>query len=86
MYAYVGSRTSRERNARGEGISVFEVDARSGALDRVQLVAELVNPSYLALSADGNHLYCVHGDRSEVSAFRVDRASGRYRMSLGAAA
>jgi 6-phosphogluconolactonase len=77
MYAYIGSRTTRERNARGEGLSVFEVDPDNGALERTQLIGDLVNPSYLALSADGRHLYCVHGDRSEVSAFAVDRASGR---------
>lgn len=77
MYAYVGSRTTRERNARGEGLSVYRVDTASGALDRVQLVGDVVNPSYLALSASGEHLYCVHGDLSEVSAFAVDRESGR---------
>lgn len=76
MFAYVGSRTTRERNARGEGISVLRVDERSGALTRGQVVADLVNPSYLALDATGSHLYTVHGDQSEVSAFRVDRDSG----------
>lgn len=77
MYAYVGSRTTRERLARGEGISVYRVDATSGALDRVQVLADLVNPSYLALSADERHLYCVHGDCSEVSAFRIEPTNGR---------
>lgn len=77
MYAYVGSRTSRERNARGEGITVFHVSPTDGRLERVQLVGDLVNPSYLALSADGSCLYTVHGDESEVSAFAVDRQSGR---------
>lgn len=77
MRAYVGSRTTRERNARGEGISVFDVDAASGALERVQLVGDLVNPSYLTLSADGSRLYCVHGDCTEASAFAVDRGTGR---------
>lgn len=76
MYAYVGSRTTRERNARGDGISVFRVDAQSGALSLVQVVKGLVNPSYLALSASGTRLYTVHGDRSEVSAFRVDPGTG----------
>lgn len=75
-YAYVGSRTTRERNARGEGISVYRVDAASGALERVQRVDGLVNPSFLALNARGDRLYAVHGDRSEASAFAVDRASG----------
>ena len=77
MFAYVGSRTTRERNARGEGLSVFHVDPEDGSLARVQLLGELVNPSYLALSADGRRLYAVHGDRTEASAFAVDAATGR---------
>ena len=76
MYAYVGSRTTRERNARGEGITVFKVDPRTEALERVQVVSGLVNPSYLILSADGRHLYAVHGDRQEISAFSVDSSTG----------
>lgn len=80
MFAYVGSRTTRERHARGEGISVYRVDEDSGVLTRVQVVSDLVNPSYLALSVSGSHLYTVHGDQSEVSAFRVDRASGQLQF------
>lgn len=78
-FAYVGCRTTRERNARGEGISVFEVGA-DGALALVQLVSGLVNPSYLALSRAGTRLYTVHGDQSEASAFAVDRATGRLQL------
>ncbi|MDK2661563.1 lactonase family protein [Cupriavidus consociatus] len=77
MYAYVGSRTTRERNARGDGISVFRVEAASGALEPVQVVGDLVNPSFLTLNRRGDRLYSVHGDMSEISAFAVDRASGR---------
>lgn len=77
MYAYVGSRTTRERNARGEGISVFRVEAGTGALEPVQVVGDLVNPSFLALNRRGDRLYSVHGDMSDISAFAVDRASGR---------
>jgi 6-phosphogluconolactonase len=80
MFAYVGCRTTRERNARGDGISVFRVDTDSGALERVQLVTDLVNPSFLALSRDGERLYTVHGDLSDVSAFAVDQASGTLRF------
>jgi 6-phosphogluconolactonase len=76
MFAYVGSRTTRERNARGDGISVYRVDTRTGALTLVQLVKDLVNPSFLALSANGERLYTVHGDLSDISAFKVDRATG----------
>ncbi|MGK9063714.1 lactonase family protein [Stutzerimonas chloritidismutans] len=77
MYAYVGSRTTRERNARGEGLSVFHFDDQRGVLTPVQVVEGLVNPSYLTLNGKGDMLYCVHGDRFEVSAFRVDKATGR---------
>ncbi|MDR0278235.1 MAG: lactonase family protein [Paucimonas sp.] len=77
MYAYVGSRTTRERNARGDGISVFAIDQDHGRLTLVQLVEDLVNPSFLVLNRRGDRLYAVHGDRSEVSAFCVDQGSGR---------
>ena len=79
-FAYVGTRTTRERNARGEGISVYQVDPATGALDRVQLVGGLVNPSFLALNRAGDRLYAVHGDRSEASAFAVDRATGHLSL------
>lgn len=77
MFAYVGSRTTRERNARGDGISVFRVDQDNGRLELVQLVRDLVNPSFLALNKAGTHLYTVHGDMSDISAFRVDAATGK---------
>lgn len=80
IYAYVGSRTSKERNARGEGISVFKLDAGRGTLELVDIEKDLVNPSFLALSSDGEFLYTVHGDESEVSAFKVDRETGRLRF------
>jgi 6-phosphogluconolactonase (cycloisomerase 2 family) len=77
MVAYVGSRTTRERNARGEGITVYRVDVGTGALEAVQVVGGLVNPSYLTLGRDGRFLYCVHGDEMEASAFTVDPVSGK---------
>ena len=76
MFAYTGSRTTRERNARGTGINVYAV-AASGAWSHVQTMGDLVNPSFLVVSADGRHLYCVHGDQSEASAFKRDPQSGR---------
>src|ERR1700755_2561984 len=65
-FAYVGCRTSRERNAKGDGIG------GAGTWTRVQLVAPLVNPSWLAFDRSGRTLYTVHGDGTEASAFRVD--------------
>lgn len=76
FFAYVGSRTSVERNARGEGISVYRIDQTSGALDLVQVLGHLVNPSFLALNSAGDRLYSVHGDEYEVSAFEVNSDDG----------
>lgn len=80
MFAYVGSRTTRERNARGEGISVFRINTDNGDLEQVQLVGDLINPSFLALSRDGQFLYTVHGDLSDISAFKVDTATGQLSL------
>src|SRR3569623_1923862 len=74
-FAYVGCRTSRERNAKGEGISVWRI-AADGAWHRIQLVGDLVNPSWLAFDRSRRFLYTVHGDGSEASAFRIDPATG----------
>lgn len=80
MYAYVGSRTTRERHARGDGISVYRCDPLTGALDLVQVHGDLVNPSFLALNKAGDRLYAVHGDGEDISAFVVDRATGRIEL------
>jgi 6-phosphogluconolactonase (cycloisomerase 2 family) len=76
MLAYVGSRTSRERNARGDGISVYRCNVATGALTLVQVLGGLVNPSFLALNKAGSRLYAVHGDCEDISAFVVDEATG----------
>lgn len=80
LYAYVGSRTTRERNARGEGITVFRFEPSTGSLERVQVVGDLVNPSFLLLNHAGDVLYTIHGDQQEVSSFQVDRITGRLRF------
>jgi 6-phosphogluconolactonase len=91
--AYVGSRTTRARNARGAGITVWRVDARSGRWTLLQTVRAddgdpttpdapgqiPVNPSFLALNREQTRLYSVHGDDTKVSAFAIDRAG---RLSL----
>jgi 6-phosphogluconolactonase len=76
-FAYVGSRTSKDRNARGEGISVYHVDPETSKWTLVQIAKDLVNPSFLAFDNERKVLYTVHGDKSEVSAFRIDPQSGR---------
>ncbi|WP_431289089.1 lactonase family protein [Roseateles chitinivorans] len=77
MFCYVGSRTTRERNARGEGISVYRWDEATASLELVQVRRDLVNPSYLALARGGTRLYAVHGDLDYASSFAVDALTGR---------
>ena len=75
-FAYTGCRTTKERGARGRGINVYRVDPGTGAWTPVQLVENLVNPSFLAFDREQRFLYAVHGDFSEISSFRIDRETG----------
>jgi 6-phosphogluconolactonase len=79
-FAYTGCRTTKERGARGQGINVFRVDQGTGAWNHVQLLEDLVNPSFLAFDREQRFLYAVHGDFSEISAFRVDRETGKLTL------
>jgi 6-phosphogluconolactonase len=76
-FAYVGSRTTRERNARGDGINVYREDAVTGGWTHLQLVSGLANPSYLAFDRTQQFLYAVHGDLSDISAFRIEPLTGK---------
>jgi 6-phosphogluconolactonase (cycloisomerase 2 family) len=76
-FAYVGSYTEPERGGRGNGITVYKVDRRTGAFRPVQRVSQLENPSFLTVSQDGRHLYAVHGDRTHATSFLVDRDTGK---------
>jgi 6-phosphogluconolactonase len=67
--AYIGCRTTRERNARGEGLTVFSVTEGPTWMRR-QVLAGLPNPSFLTLGR-ADVLYTVHGDHGEVTAHRV---------------
>ena len=77
LFVYVGCRTTRERNARGDGINVYRMNAASGRWNHVQLQSGLVNPSFLAFDRTKRFLYTVHGDSSEVSSYRIDPETGR---------
>ncbi len=79
LFAYVGCYTSPERGGRGKGINVYRVDRRTGAFAHVQILP-IENPSFLAFSGDGRHLYSIHGDRSEATSFKVDPRSGELTL------
>ena len=77
FFAYVGCRTTKERNARGKGLSVYRLVPGRVEWTLIQLVENLENPSFLAFDRQGKTLYTVHGDRSEISAFAIDPANGK---------
>jgi len=76
MFAYTGGYTTPDRDGRGNGINAYAVDPVSGAWTHIQHVAGLENPSLFTLTRDGTRLYSVHGGRSLVSAFAIDRGTG----------
>ncbi|MBO0753074.1 MAG: lactonase family protein, partial [Bradyrhizobiaceae bacterium] len=80
MFAYVGSFTTAQRKARGDGIHVYRADPATGTLTHVQHVGDLVNPSYLALSRDQRVLYSVHGDQDYATAFALDPETGEAKL------
>ncbi len=80
MFAYVGCFTSEDRGASGEGINVYRVDPVSGDWVHVQLVADLVNPSFLALDHERRFLYSAHGDMTYATAFAIDGTNGRLTL------
>ena len=69
-YAYIGCRTTKQRNARGKGIKLFRIDG-DGEWRFVQLVSGIENPSFLCASGDAKNLYAVHGDGDTLSAYTV---------------
>lgn len=78
MYAYTGCRTTRERDARGDGINVYVVDPMTSDWKHLQLLrTPQDNPSYLAFDRTRRFLYAVHGDTQFVSALKVNEVDGR---------
>ncbi|GHV40913.1 hypothetical protein FACS1894187_22250 [Synergistales bacterium] len=74
--AYVGCRTSKERNARGKGLSVYHVDNASGEWTLTQLLEDVVDPTFLCLDREQRFLYTVHGDGTTTSSFAICGADG----------
>src|SRR5260370_24125042 len=80
MFRYVGGYGSKERSGRGGGIGVYGIDRGWGEWTRVQLVGDIVNPSWLALDRRQRFLYTAHGDGADATAFAVDQESGRLTL------
>ncbi len=84
ILAFVGSLTLPAPYAptvRGAGISVFDFDPGTGALDRLSETGGIDNPSFIALHPRLPVLYAtseVYGwNEGTISAYRIDPGSGR---------
>ena len=69
-YVYVGCRTTKQRNARGEGLKTYEIQP-DGSWKELQCLFTEDNPSYQTLDREGKYLYSVHGDLTKVSSYRI---------------
>jgi 6-phosphogluconolactonase len=72
MHAYIGCFTTAKRKARGLGISIYAIDAASGAWSLIDVLKTIDNPGYVALDSRRRRLYASHGDGDMVSAYAID--------------
>lgn len=70
-YAYVGCRTTKERNARGEGLKVYEISEHTGEWNEIQCLKTEENPSFQCMDNEQKYLYSVHGDFTFVTSYRI---------------
>lgn len=70
MIAYVGCRTTKERNARGKGLKTYEI-LPSGEWKELQCLETEPNPSFQTLDNEGKFLYSVHGDFTKVTSYKI---------------
>lgn len=85
---YVGAYTTYPpaNGERKEGLSVLEMDEKTGSLNCIQTLNAGENPSYITLSKDGLRLYAVNETRpGSVQVFSVDADSGKLQRLDGLA-
>lgn len=73
MFAIVGSRTTTERSARGLGLRVYDVDPRLEHWQLRQTIA-MVNPSFQCIDEQGQRVFTVHGDLTQVSSLVMEQS------------
>lgn len=78
MFLFVGSFTDGKAK---EGIYVYEFNTDNGSMKEIEREAGLINPSFLAISANGKYLYACTDTRLQtdgsVSAFQIDPLTGK---------
>ena len=64
---------------KSEGIYVYDFNTATADLNQVSVQKNVINPSFLALTADKKFIYAVNedADKSTVSAFSFDAATGK---------
>ncbi|GHG61074.1 hypothetical protein GCM10012320_35930 [Sinomonas cellulolyticus] len=67
-FAYVGTRTTRERDGQGQGIACFR--AERDTWEQVSLTPA-VNPGFLAVDAHRRVLHAAHGDHDYLTSYRI---------------
>jgi 6-phosphogluconolactonase len=82
--AYVGTYTAKTKS---KGIYAYSFDATTGKLTPLNVAAEAVEPSFLALHPSGKYLYAVNGiedfngeKSGAVSAYTVDKKTGKLTL------
>jgi 6-phosphogluconolactonase len=83
VLAYVGTYTGN-----GEGIYLFSLNLRTGALTQIKTAAKVPSPSWLAIHPNGNFLYAANEisnftaspPSGSVTAFAINRATGDLTM------
>jgi len=84
-FVYVGTYT--EEGSKSKGIYAYRFDPTTAKITAIGLVAETVNPSFLAMHPNGHFLYAVnevgkYKDQSSgaISAFAIDRVTGQLTL------
>lgn len=87
LRAYVGTYTAAaDGSAHGEGIYLFDVDARSAELLNRRLAAKTPNPTWLSIHPSKKYLYAINevsdfdGGNGSVSAFAIDGTTGNLTL------
>ncbi len=77
-YLFVGSYTEGKPDT---GIYIFTFNIKSGVVKQTGIVEHIINPSYLAVSPDGQYLYAGADtqlpDTGSILSYKVDAGSGK---------
>ncbi len=79
-YLFIGTYSKKEGHVDGkaEGIYLYSMDAETGAIAYENVAKNVINPSFLTISSNGNFLYAVNetgpdvDNTGSISAFAID--------------